>query len=221
VSKRAYSIVVALFLCFGIVFQRETKPFGKDFVTIFVPSLLFLNSLQWFILPTRVVWKVVGFCSSLTILSFLYFSYMGSQGKGLTDFATFLLLFIVAQSLAFWVLTRDNPTRQISVATNLWTLFLVLFGVFLNARGIETLGFSGGRFLLVSGLGVMALSVNGAAYGWRYVTKIAFICTLISFGISLFDVGDASNIRWISGCSAFMVFTGLGFAAYWAKDWNK
>ena len=220
-SKRAYSIVVGLFLSLGIVYQRETKPFGKDFVTIFVPSLLFLNSLQWFILPTRVVWKVVWFCSSLTILSFLYFSYMRSQGQGLADFATFLLLFIVAQSLAFWVLTRDNPTRQISVATNLWTLFLVLFGVFLNARGIETLGFSGGRFLLVSGLGVMALSVNGAAYGWRYVTKIAFICTLISFGISLFDVGDASNIRWISGCSAFMVFIGLGFAAYWAKDWNK
>jgi hypothetical protein len=221
VSKRAYSIVVGLFFCLGIVYQRETKPFGKDFITIFVPSLLFLNSLQWFILPTRVVWKVAGFCGSLAILSFLYFSYMRSPGKGLADFATFLFLFIVAQSLAFWALTPDNPTRQISVATNLGTLVLVLFGVFLNARGIETLGFSGGRFLLVSGLGAMFLVVNSAAYGWHYVTKIAFMCALIEFGISLFDVGDASNISWISGCSALVVFTALGLAAYWAKDWNK
>ena len=220
-SKRAYSIVVDLFFCLGIAFQHETKPFGKEFLTIFVPSLLFLNSLQWFILPTRVVWKVVGFCSSLIILSFLYFSYIRFQGKGLADFATFLFLFIVAQSLAFWVLTPDSPTRKIAVATNLGTLFLVLFGVFLNARGIETLGFSGGRYLLVSGLGAMVLFVHSAVYGWHYVTKIAFICSLIQFGLSLFDVGDASNISWISGCSAFMVFTGLGFAAYWAKDWNK
>ena len=123
--------------------------------------------------------------------------------------------------LVFWISTSDNQIRKISVATNLGTLFLVLFGVFLNARGIETLGFSGGRFLLVSPLGAMFLFVNGAAYGWHYVTKIAFICALIQFGISLFDVGDASNIGWISGCSALMVFTALGFAAYWAKDWNK
>jgi hypothetical protein len=220
-SKRAYSIVVGLFFCLGIVFQHETKPFGKDFITVFVPSLLFLNSLQWFILPTRVLWKVVGFCSSLTILSFLYFSYMRSQGKGLADFATFLFLFIVAQCLVFWVLTPDSPTRKIAVSTNSATLFLILFGVFLNARGIDTFGFSGGRFLLLSPLGAMYLSVTGAAYKWHFLTQVIFICTIAQIGMGLFDVGEASNIRWMSACSVLVVFIALGFAAYWAKEWNK
>ena len=208
-SKRAYAIVVGLFFCLGIVFQRETKPFGKDFIGVFVPSLLFLNSLHWLILPKKVIWKIVGLCSSFLAFSFLYVSYTHSRGEDLANFATFLLLFVVAQMLVFRISTSDNQIRKISVATNLGTLFIVLFGVFLNARGIETLGFSGGRFLLVSGLGAMFLVVNSAAYGWHYVTKIAFICTLIQFGIGLFDVGDASNISWISGCSALMVFTAL------------
>jgi hypothetical protein len=220
-SKRVYAIAVGLFFCLGIVFQRETKPFGKDFITVFVPSLLFLNSLQWFILPTRVVWKVVGFCTSLTILSFLYFSYMRSQGKGLADFATFLFLVIVTQSLTFWVLTPDSPTRKIAVSTNSATLFLILLGGFLNARGIDTLGFSGGRFLLLSPLAAMCLSVTGAAYKWHFATQVIFVCTIVQIGIGLFDVGAASNIGWMSAGSVLAVFIALGFTAYWAKDWNK
>jgi hypothetical protein len=219
-TKRAYSVVMLMFFCFAVAFQRGRNPFGKDFIAVFVPSLLFLNSLHWLILPKKVIWKIIGLCSSFLVFSFLYVSYTRSRDEDLANFATFLFLFIVAQMLTFWILTFDGQLRRISVATNLGTLFLVFIAVFLNARGIDTLGFSGGRFLLVSPLAAMFLFVNSAAYGWHYVTKIAFICTLIQFGISLFNVGDASNISWISGCSALMVFTALGFAAYWAKDWN-
>jgi hypothetical protein len=219
-TKQDYSVVMLLFFCFAVAFQRGRNPFGNDFIAVFVPSLLFLNSLHWLILPKKVIWKIVGLCSSFLIFSFLYLSYTRSRSEGLANFATFLFLFIVAQTLTFWILTSDSQLRKISVATNLGTLFLVFFGVFLNARGIESLGFSGGRFLLLSPLGAMFLFVGSVAYRWHYVTQIVFVCTLIQIGMGLFDVGDASNIRWMSACSAIVVFAALGFAAYWVKDWN-
>ncbi len=221
-SKRAYSVVMALFFLFAVAFQRGRNPFGREFVTIFLPGLLILNSLHWLVLPRTVIWKVLGFCSSLLAFSFLYYLlYAHSQGKDLADFATLLLLFLAAQVLAFWLVTPGASTRTISVAINSGTLFLVSLGVFLNTHGIETLGFSGGRFLLLSPLGAMLLSVSSAAYKWNLTTQVIFVCTIIQIGMGLFDAGDANNIRWMSACSVLAVFAALGCAAYWAKDWNK
>ena len=221
-SKRAYFVVMLLFFLFAAVFQRGRNPFGREFVTVFLPSLFFLNSLHWFTLPEKVIWRVLGFCSSLLAFSFLYhLLYVRSPRKDLADFATFLLLFLVVQILVFWLLTRDTSTRTISITINSGTLFLVFLGVFLNTRGIETLGFSGGRFLLLSPLGAMLLSVSSAAYKWSLTTQVIFVCTILQIGMGLFDAGEASNIKWMSACSALAVFAALSCAAYWAKDWNK
>jgi len=211
-----------LFFIFAAAFQRGRNPFGREFVTIFLPSLLFLNSLHWFVLPERATRRFLGFCSSLAGFSFLdHLLSVGSQVKNVADFATLLVLFLVAQILAFWFLTSDTPSRTISIAINSGTLFLVLLGVCLNVRGIENLGFSGGGFLLLSPLGAMLLSVSSAAYKWSLTTQVIFVCTIVQIGIGLFDAGDANNIRWMSGCSVLAVFAALGCAAYWAKDWKK
>lgn len=221
-SKRAYLGVMALFFLFAVAFQRGRNPFGREFVTIFLPSLLFLNSLHWLVLSQKVMWRVLAFCSSLLVFSFLhYFLYVRSQGKDLADFATLLLLFLVTQILVFWLLSPDRPTKTISIAINSGTLFLVFLGMFLNTHGIETLGFSGGRFLLLSPLGAMLVSVSGAAYKWNLITQVIFVCTILQIGMGLFDAGDASDIRWMSACSVLAGFVALGCAAYWAKDWNK
>jgi hypothetical protein len=221
-NKRAYLGVMALFFLFAVAFQRGRNPFGREFVTIFLPSLLFLNSLHWLVLPQKVMRRVLAFCNSLLVFSFLYyFLYVRSQGKDLADFATLLLLFLVTQVLVFWLLTPDTPTKTISIAINSGTLFLVFLGVFLNTHGIETLGFSRGRFLFLSPLGAVLLSVSAAAYKWSLITQVIFVCTILQIGLGLFDAGDASNIRWMSACSVLAVFAALGCAAYWAKDWNK
>lgn len=221
-SKRAYFVVMLLFFLFAAVFQRGRNPFGREFVTVFLPSLFFLNSLHWFTLPEKVTWRVLGSCGSLLAFLFLYYLlYVRSQGKELVDFATLLLLFLVAQILVFWLLTRDTSTRTISITINSGTLFLVFFGVFLNTRGLETLGFSGGRFLFLSPLGAMLLSVSSAAYKWSLTTKMIFVRTILQIGMGLFDAGEASDIRWMSACSALAVFAALSCAAYWAKGWNK
>jgi uncharacterized membrane protein len=168
------------------------------------------------------MWRVLGFCSSVLAVSFLYYVlYVRSHGKDLADFATLLLLFLVAQILAFWFLTSDIPSRTISITTNSGTLFLVFLGVFLNTHGIETLGLYGGQFLLLSPLGAMLLSVSSAAYKWSLTTQVIFVCAILQIGIGLFDVGEASNIRWMSAGAVLAVFAALGCAAYWAKDWNK
>ncbi len=221
-SKRAYSVVMALFFLFAVAFQRGRNPFGREFVTVFLPGLLILNSLHWLVLPKKLIWRVLGSFSSLLVFSFLYcLLCVRSQDKDPADFATFLLLFVVAQILAFWLLSPDTPTRTISITINSGTLFLVFLGVFLNTHGIETLGFSRGRFLLLSPVGAMFLSVSAAAYKWSLITQVIFVCAILQVGIGLFDAGEASNIRWMSACSVLAVFVGLGCAAYWAKDWNK
>jgi hypothetical protein len=221
-SKRAYLVVMALFLVFAAAFQRGRNPFGREFVTVFLPSLFFLNSLHWFVLREKVRWRVLGFCSSLLGFSYLYhLLYVRSQGKDLADFATLLLLILAAQILAFWFLTSDTPTRTISIAINSGTLFLVFLGVFLNTHGIETLGFSRGRFLLLSPLGAMLLSVSSAAYKWNLTTQVIFVCTIVQIGMGLLVAGDANGISWMSACSVLAVFAALGCAAYWAREWNK
>jgi hypothetical protein len=93
--------------------------------------------------------------------------------------------------------------------------------MFLKTHGIETLGFSRGRFLPLSPIGAVLLCVSGAAYKWNLTTQVIFVCSILQIGIGLFDAGDASNIRWMSACSFLAVFAALGCAAYWAKDWNK
>jgi len=222
VSKRAYFVVMLLFFLLAAAFQHGRNPFGAEFVTVFLPSLLFLNSLHWSVLPKKVTWRVLGFCTSILAFSFLYYVlYVRSHGNDLGDFATLLLLLLVAQILVFWFLTSDIPTRTISITINSGTLFLVFLGVFLNTRGIETLGFSGGRFLLLSPLGAMLLSISGAAYKWSLATQVIFVCVILQIGMGLLDVGEASNIGWMSAGAALAVFAALGCAAYWAKDWNK
>jgi len=211
-----------LFFLFAAAFQRGRNPFGREFVTVFLPGLFFLNSLHWFVLPQKVIWRVLGFCSSLLVFSFLYrLLHVRPQGKDLANFATLLLLFLVAQILVFWFLNPDFPTRTISITTNLGTLFLVFLGVFLNSHGIATLGFSGGRFLLLSPLAAMCLTVSSAAYKWSFVTQVIFVCTILQIGMGLLDAGEASNIKWMSEGFVLAVFAALGCAAYWAKDWNK
>jgi hypothetical protein len=177
--------------------------------------------LHWFVLLAKARWRILGFCGSCAVLSILYFSYLRTQGNGLADFATFLILFSVAQVLAFWLLASDGPSRTISVAANSGTLFLVLFGVFLNAHGIDSFGFSRGRFLLLAPLGAILLSVSSAAYKWSLTTQVIFVCAILQIGMSLFDVGEANNIGWMSVGWVLAVFAALGCAAYWAKDWNK
>jgi len=211
-----------VFFLFTAAYQRGRNPFGSEFVALFLPSLLFLNSLHWLILPEKVMWKILGFCSSLLAFSYLvYLLHVHSQGKDLADFATLLTLFLVAQILVFWLLTPDIPARTISIAINSGTLFLAFLGMFLNSRGIETLGFSGGRLLLLSPLGAMLLSVGAAAYKWNLTTQVIFVCTILQIGVGLLDAGEASNIRWMSVGAILAVFAALGCAAYWAKDWNE
>jgi len=213
-SKRAYFVVTLLFFLPAAAFERGRNPSGGEFVAVFLPSLLFLNSLHWFVLPKKVMWTVLGFCGSLLAFSFLYDLYVRSQGTGLADFATLLLLFLVAQILVCWFLTSDTPTRTISITINSGTIFLVFFGMFLNTRGIETLGFSSGRFLLLPPPGAMLLSVSSAAYKWSLATRVIFVCTILQIGMGLLDAGEASNIRWMSACSVLAAFVALGCTAY-------
>ncbi len=218
-SKRAYSLVVVLFFCFGIVFQHDRNALGKEFVTVFVPALLLLNSLQWFLLP-RSPWKAGGFCGSLLVFAALYFSYSSFEGDAFANFATFLLLFIAASGLAFWLLTADPAIRSISLSINLTTLFIVLLGSFLHIRGIVDFGFSAAGALLLGPLLALCLSVTGAAYNWPVAMQVGFLCTLVQIGVRLFDIGETNNLRWMSVCAALTGFIALGLTAYWAKDWN-
>ena len=219
-SRRAYSTIVGLFLCFALGFQRGRTPFGYDFIRIFVPCLLVLNSLHWFIGPTKGVWKAVGFCTSLTAFSLIYFSFTRSQGNDFADFATFLFLFVVAQYLTFWALSPDNSIRTVAGATNLATLFIILLGVFMNTHGAITPRFSEGR-LLMSPLAALLMTAMSAAYRWNVWIQVTLVCTIVQIGIGLFDIGAANNLRWVVVCSVLVICAALGLAAFWAKDLNK
>jgi hypothetical protein len=219
-SKRAYTVIVGLFFCFALAFQRGRTPFGNDFIRIFVPCLLVLNSLHWFTLPTKAGWKAAGFCTSLTAFSLIYFSFKRSQANDFADFATFLFLFVVAQYLAFWALTPDNPIRTVSGATNLATLFIILLGIFMNIHGAITPRFSEGR-LLMSPLAALFMTAMSAAYRWNVWIQVTLVCTIVQIGIGLFDIGATYNLRWMVVCSVLVICAALGLAAFWARDLNK
>jgi hypothetical protein len=219
-SKRAYSVIVGLFLCFALAFQRGRTPFGNDFIRIFVPCLLVLNSLHWFVLPKKVVWKAAGFCTSLAVFSLIHFSFIRSQGNDFANFATFLFLFVVAQYLAFWAVTPDNSIRTVSGATNLATLFIILLGVFMNTHGAITPRFSEAR-LLISPLAALLMTAMSDAYKWNAWIQVTLVCTIVQIGIGLFDIGADNNLRWMVVCSVLVICAALGLAAFWAKDLNK
>lgn len=220
-NKRAYSIIVVLFSFVGIAFQHGQRPVGNEFVTVFLPGLLFLNSLQWIMLPRKLVWQATGFCISLAILLLLCVPYARSQTVHLANFVTFLLLFVVVESFLFWFLTPDDAARAISVSVNAATLYVALLGAFLSAHGIVNFGFSDGRFLLLAPLVGLSLYAVGNAFKWTMGIQLIFICTIVQIGLGLFDVGQANNIRWMSAGSVLAGFLALGFTLYWAKDWNK
>lgn len=218
-NKRAYSFIALLFFFFAEAYQQGRDAFGSDFIRVFVPGLLLLNSLQWLVLPVRVIWKIVAFCSCVLVFSFLYFSYVRTQVSDIANFVTVFFLFIVAQNITFWRLTRDRSARTISVATNMTTLFIIILGAFLNAHAVVMPRFSGARLLLAP-LAAMLVALTGAAYKWKLAFQLTFVVIIVQSGIGLFDVGQANNLGWMSICSVMVGFGALGFVVYWAKEWN-
>jgi hypothetical protein len=174
-SQRAYSLVVMFFLCLTIAFHLVRNPVGDDFVRFFVPAILFLNSLSWFILSKKIGWKVLGFGTSFAVYAFLCIYYLRSTAIGFADFGTFLFLAIVGFNISFWLVASDPRARTISTTVGLTTLFVILVGVFLIAHSVHNLGLSNGRFLLLSPLFAMFLAVHAATYKWRVLTQVTFI----------------------------------------------
>jgi hypothetical protein len=80
------------FLCLTIAFHLVRNPVGDDFVRFFVPAILLLNSLSWFILSKKIGWKVLGFGASFAVYALLCLCYLRSTTIGFADFGTFLFL---------------------------------------------------------------------------------------------------------------------------------
>jgi len=220
-SHRAYFIVVMFFLCLTIVFHLVRNPVGEDFVRFFVPALLFLNSLSWFILSKKIGWKLLGFGTSFVVYAFLYIAYLRLTTVDFADFGTFLFLAVVGFNITFWLVASDTRVRTISTTIGLTTLFVVLVGVFLIAHNVHNLGLSNGRFLLLSPLFAMSLSVAAATYKWHVLTQVTFICIIAQIGMGLLDVGEANHIAWMSVSAGVVGLGVLGLIAYWANDLNK
>ena len=220
-SQRAYSLVVMFFLCLTIAFHLVRNPVGDDFVRFFVPAILLLNSLLWFILSKKIGWKVLGFGTSFAVYAFLCLYYLRSTAIGFADFGTFLFLAIVGFNISFWLVASDPRARTISTTVGLTTLFVILVGVFLITHSVHNLGLSNGRFLLLSPLFAMFLAVHAATYKWRVLTQVTFICIIAQIGMGLLDVGEANNIAWMSVSAGVVGLGVLGLIAYWANDLNK
>jgi hypothetical protein len=128
---------------------------------------------------------------------------------------------IAILNAVLWFLASDPAIRQVVFSVALTTAFLILFGSLVALRDVDSLGFSNGKFLVISPLTGMFLSVYAAACGWRLWTQLGFLCVLLQIAMGLLDAGEASNNPWISGCSLGVVLGTLSVAAYWAKSWNS
>jgi hypothetical protein len=204
-----------------IMFEIDRRPFENDFMQRIIPGLLILNSLLLLVLPTKMSSKLLGFCSFSIVFWFLYFSYVRGTQPNLIDFATWLFLSIVALNVTVWLVTSESATKLIALSVGLTTLFIVTLGVVIVEHQIGTLGFSQGRFLLLSPLVAMAMSVGGAVYKWNNFTRVIFLCAILQIAIGAFDLGQANGIAWISISSLGLGLGVLGLVAYWAKELNN
>ena len=212
-------LVAGLLIVLALAVLAGEDPFHHNFVRITIPSLLLLNSLQWFNLPQKPLWRLVGFCLSLSVtVLFLRVDILPGDGR-FVDITTVFFVGMAIHSSLLYALAGDRLTRRVILAASITIAFLVLFGTYANMRHLEFPLGATRRLLFLCPLAAMALYAGSAIFRWQKWTQIVFLCIVAQVGVGLLDVGGTNKIRWLSISAFGLWFAGLCLLAFWSKEW--
>lgn len=219
--RHVYTIVVGFFVGVAVIFGRESDPFGRNFVSIVVPCLLCLGSLQWFVPPAKLRWRILGSSVSLVSALALLFFYSSSGRLSFADFATMLILGMFGQLVLLRLLDKDPVARSVTLAITLGITFVIVLGLYVIAARVELPFSSSGRFLLWSPLAAMALWVSSVTTKWTKITRLIFIIMVVQMAMGLLDAGAGQNIQWLIVLAFVLGLAALGITAWWAKSLER
>jgi hypothetical protein len=219
-SRRGYCVAIGGLLCFALYLQSRVVPFEVSFFGKFLPALLFVSCLQWFMLRVKPFWMILGFLSAALISLGVWFLAVRLGWMGSADFATALYGWMIVFYVTLWFVGRKDAPLII-LSTGLCTSFLIFVGFILTSHHATGLGFSQGKFLLVSPIAALFVIVVSDQSGWSRTMQVIFICIIIQIAMGLLDAGQGSNIALFTASAVILAFVALGVAAFWARGWNR